>query len=95
MKAKIRDRLLTQFADKFADDALVMDKYFALIASSRRKDTLQQVQTALNHPKFSIENPNKARSLLISFSRNIPHFHAEDGSGYRFVADKVMEIDRF
>ncbi len=94
-ESEIRDRLLTQFADKFADDALVMDKYFALIASSRRKDTLQQVQTALNHPKFSIENPNKARSLLISFSRNIPHFHAEDGSGYRFVADKVMEIDRF
>ena len=31
----------------------------------------------------------------MSFSRNIPHFHAEDGSGYRFVADKVMEIDRF
>ena len=49
----------------------------------------------MNHPKFSIENPNKARSLLISFSRNIPHFHAEDGSGYRFIADKVMEIDRF
>ena len=94
-ESEIRDRLLTQFADKFADDALVMDKYFALIASSRRKDTLQQVQTALNHPKFSIENPNKARSLLMSFSRNIPHFHAEDGSGYRFVADKVMEIDRF
>ena len=95
MKAKSAIACLTQFADKFADDALVMDKYFALIASSRRKDTLQQVQTALNHPKFSIENPNKARSLLISFSRNIPHFHAEDGSGYRFVADKVMEIDRF
>lgn len=90
-----RNRLLAQFADKFSDDALVMDKYFALVGSSRRSDTLQQVQTSLQHPKFSLENPNKARSLIGSFSRNVPHFHAEDGSGYRFIADKVIEIDRF
>ena len=90
-----RNRLLAQFADKFSDDALVMDKYFALVSLSRRSDTLQQVQTALQHPKFSLENPNKARSLIGSFSRNVPHFHAEDGSGYRFIADKVIEIDRF
>ena len=89
------NRLLAQFADKFSDDALVMDKYFALIGLSRRSDTLQQVQTALQHPKFSLENPNKARSLIGSFSRNVPHFHAQDGSGYRFIADKVIEIDRF
>ena len=90
-----RNRLLVQFADKFSDDALVMDKYFGLVGLSRRSDTLQQVQTALQHPKFSLENPNKARSLIGSFSRNVPHFHAEDGSGYRFIADKVIEIDRF
>ena len=90
-----RNRLLAQFADKFSDDALVMDKYFALIGLSHRSDTLQQVQTALQHPKFSLENPNKARSLIGSFSRNVPHFHAQDGSGYRFIADKVIEIDRF
>ena len=90
-----RNRLLAQFADKFSDDALVMDKYFALVGLSRRSDTLQQVQTALQHPKFSLENPNKARSLIGSFSRNVPHFHAQDGSGYRFIADKVIKIDRF
>ena len=93
-ESDMRNRLLAQFADKFSDDALVMDKYFALVGSSRRSDTLQQVQTALQHPKFSLENPNKSRSLIGSFSRNVPHFHAEDGSGYRFIADKVIEIDR-
>ena len=94
-ESNTRNRLLAQFADKFSDDALVMDKYFALVGSSRRSDTLQQVQTALQHPKFSLENPNKARSLIGSFSRNVPHFHAQDGSGYRFIADKVIKIDRF
>ncbi|PKT86368.1 hypothetical protein CWI49_08125, partial [Neisseria meningitidis] len=42
-----RSRLLAEFADKFSDDALVMDKYFALVGSSRRSDPLQQVRTAL------------------------------------------------
>ena len=90
-----RNILLAQFAEKFADDALVMDKYFSLIGSSHRSDTPAQVQAALNHPKFSLENPNKARSLLGAFSRNVPHFHAESGAGYAFIADKVLEIDRF
>lgn len=90
-----RNVLLARFAERYAEDALVMDKYFILIGSSYRNDTLAQVQAALHHPKFSLENPNKARSLLGSFSRNVPHFHAENGSGYVFLADKVIEIDRF
>ena len=90
-----RDRLLAQFAEKFADDPLVMDKYFALIASCRRADTPQQIQAALQHPAFNLQNPNKARALLGTFSRNVPHFHAADGRGYRFLADKILEADRF
>ena len=72
-----------------------MDKYFSLIASSHRTDTLKQVQQALTHPQFSLENPNKARALLGAFSRNVPHFHAEDGSGYQFLAQHIIQIDRF
>ncbi|OSI25328.1 aminopeptidase N [Neisseria dumasiana] len=90
-----RNELLAAFAEKFSEDALVMDKYFALIASSHRNDTPEQIQTALAHLKFSLENPNKARALLGAFTRNVPHFHAQDGSGYAFIAAKVMEIDRF
>lgn len=90
-----RNVLLERFAEKFSEEALVMDKYFMLTALSRRSDTLAKVQTALQHPKFSLENPNKARSLLGAFSRNVPHFHAENGSGYEFLAEKVMQIDTF
>ncbi|MDK4527478.1 aminopeptidase N [Kingella kingae] len=90
-----RDELLNRFAAKFADQALVMDKYFMLIASSRRTDTLAQVQAALSHPQFSLTNPNKVRSLIGVFARNVPHFHAADGSGYAFVAEKIREINAF
>lgn len=90
-----RNELLNQFAQRHAHDDLVMDKYFVLIGSSQRADTLQQVQAALQHAAFSLENPNKVRSLLGSFSRNIQHFHAADGSGYRFIAEHILRIDGF
>ena len=91
----LRDELLERFAAKFRSDDLVMGKYFSLIASSRRADTPAQIQAALQHPAFDLQNPNKARALLNTFTRNIPHFHAADGSGYRFIAGKIEEIDRF
>ena len=90
-----RDQLLERFAQHYGKDDLVMDKYFALLGSSQRDDTLQQVTAALKHPAFSLENPNKVRSLLGSFSRNIRHFHAADGSGYRFITDYILRIDAF
>lgn len=90
-----RNQLLARFAQKFDDEALVMDKYFMLIASSRRADTLAQVQQALFHPRFALSNPNKVRALIGTFARNIPHFHAEDGSGYAFVAEYIKKIDEF
>ncbi|ULJ70183.1 aminopeptidase N [Wielerella bovis] len=90
-----RDELLARFAAKFDDQALVMDKYFSLIACSRRADTLAQVQAALNHPRFALTNPNKVRALIGTFARNVPHFHALDGSGYAFVAEHIKKIDEF
>ncbi|MGF6147484.1 Aminopeptidase N [Kingella potus] len=91
----LRDSLLAKFGGKFAADALAMDKYFALTASSLRGDTPQQVRAALQHPQYNAQNPNKVRALIGTFTRNVPHFHAADGSGYRFLADKILETDRF
>ena len=89
----IRDELLQQFARKFDEDALVMDKYFMLVASSTRSDAFERVQAALNHPRFSMENPNKVRSLIGMFTRNIGEFHHHSGRGYQFVADKIIALD--
>ena len=70
-----RNHLLNQFAERYADDALVMDKYFILIGASHRADTLEQVQSALHHPKFNLENPNKcvprAENTLRTMKNNL------------------------
>jgi aminopeptidase N len=90
-----RSDCLMAFAERWHDDPLVMDKYFALLASSQIPCALDHVRAALEHPAFSIKNPNKVYSLLRTFGRNMLHFHAADGSGYRFMADQVLAIDAF
>lgn len=90
-----RHTLLAPFAQQYQDDPLVMDKYFALIAASHSAETMQDIQTALAHPAFSLENPNKVYALLGAFARNPVHFHAQNGSGYRFLSNKIIQIDAF
>ena len=85
---------LESFEAKWRSDALVMDKWFAMQAMKPGGDTLAVVRRLMKHPAFSIQNPNKVRSLIGVFAMlNPTAFHADDGSGYRFHADRVIELD--
>ena len=86
---------LADFAAKWQDDALVMDKWFALQSTSRRPGALSRVQQLMDHPAFSLKNPNKVRALIMGFCmQNAQHFHAADGYGYAFAADRIIELDK-
>ncbi|MGD2020138.1 MAG: aminopeptidase N [Thiohalocapsa sp.] len=88
------DAALAVFFERWSDDALVLDKWFALQAQSSRPDTLMRVEALLEHPKFSLTNPNRVRSLIGAFAVGNPlRFHAVDGAGYRFLADRILELD--
>ncbi|MDP6689464.1 MAG: aminopeptidase N, partial [Alphaproteobacteria bacterium] len=85
---------LDAFHDRFKDDAVVIDKWLSLQAASARPDTLDQVVGLMDHPVFSILQPNKVRALISAFCAANPYrFHAPDGSGYRFLADRVLQLD--
>jgi aminopeptidase N len=89
-----REDVLADFRARWAHDPLVMDKWFVVQATARHPRTLSRVQTLLGDPAFSIRNPNKVRSLIGAFATGNPvRFHAADGSGYRFLVDRVLEID--
>jgi aminopeptidase N len=89
-----RREILSDFEGRWSHDPLVMDKWFAVQAYSTRADTLERVQALLGHPAFSIRNPNKVRALIGVFAAGNPvRFHAADGSGYRFLVDRVLELD--
>ena len=89
-----RSEALVAFGDRWKDDALVMDKWFSLQARSRKPGVLETIKQLLDHPCFSIKNPNKVRALISVFAMANPTaFHAKDGSGYTFLADKIIELN--
>jgi aminopeptidase N len=89
-----REAALLDFAERFAGDGLVLDKWFALQASIPEAGTLDRVRGLMHHPSFSMGNPNRVRSLIGGFSSGNPtQFNRPDGSGHEFLADIVLELD--
>ena len=85
---------LSRFYGTWKHDPQVVDKWFAIQAGSRLPGTLQQAKSLLTHPAFRITNPNKVRALVGRFCMgNQVRFHSPDGEGYRFLTDRVLELD--
>ena len=86
--------LMEQFEDAWKHDGLVLDKWFALHATQPDENILSTITMLSEHPQFSDDNPNRVRALIGSFAfYNSERFHAEDGSGYKFVADYLLTLD--
>ena len=85
---------LAEFAEHFKDNALVMDQWFSVQAASGLPGGLQRVEALMEHPAFTMKNPNKVRALIGAFAgQNLINFHTADGSGYRFLADQVISLN--
>ena len=80
--------------ERWRDNPLVMDKWFALQTTSSLPGTLARVEELISHSAFDGANPNRFRALVHSFCAGNPvRFHAPDGSGYRFWEERMREID--
>lgn len=87
-------RALQAFAEHFKDNPLVMDQWFSVQAASGLPGGLARVKALMQHPAFTLKNPNKVRALIGAFAgQNLINFHAANGSGYRFLADLVIELN--
>ncbi|WP_339524779.1 aminopeptidase N [Pseudomonas sp. EA_35y_Pfl2_R111] len=85
---------LASFADFFKDNPLVMDQWFSVQAACALPGALQRVEQLMQHPAFTLKNPNKVRALIGAFAgQNLLGFHQADGSGYRFLADQVITLN--
>jgi aminopeptidase N len=71
-----------------------MNKWLGIQATSPYV-TIERLKELEADPIFDIENPNKVRSLIGAFTSNVRKFNAKDGSGYEYVIDKIIEIDKF
>lgn len=89
-----KQQCLDSFYRQWQAEALVIDKWFMLQASSSMPDTFATVQALMQHPAFDLKNPNRVRSLIGAFSQSNPlHFHASNGQGYRFLADRIIALN--
>ncbi|MGE3783781.1 MAG: aminopeptidase N, partial [Alphaproteobacteria bacterium] len=90
-----REAALDAFYQRWADDPLVIDKWFALQARSSLPGTIEHVRALTAHPAFTRANPNRVRALVGTFSQANPlHFHDLGGDGYGFLAEEVLTIDK-
>jgi aminopeptidase N len=89
-----RVEVIGSFYERWHQNALVVDKWFAVQAGSRRPTTLADIQGLLRHPAFDLKNPNRVRALVGTLAhRNPAQFHHASGEGYRIVASTVIELD--
>jgi len=85
---------LQQFYEQWQHDVLVVNMWLSLQASSDHNDGVRSVNELLTHEAFDIKNPNKVRSVIGAFaSQNLRHFHGNDGAGYNWLADRIIELD--
>ena len=93
--ATLRTELIADFYERWKSDPLVLDKWFAIQALSELPGVLSEVRRLMEHPAFSIKNPNKVRSLVGTFcSGNHAKFHSENGDGYRFLSAQIIALNK-
>ena len=91
-----RVQALAAFETQWGKDVLVMDKWFAVQAMSDLPETPELVEKLLQHPLFSLRNPNKVRALVGGFAQgNQLNFNRPDGKGYGLVASAVIALETF
>lgn len=89
-----REQVLTAFYTDWRHNDLVVDKWFAVQAKSKRADTVNKVKALINHEAFTLKNPNRLRSLISTFAMlNQVRFHELDGSGYSLLGDMIAKVD--
>ena len=84
---------LLDFYNRFEGDALVIDKWFAIQASSLHPKVIEHVKALADHRDFTLRNPNRVRSLYMAFAGNPHGFHDATGEGYRMIADLILQLD--
>lgn len=90
----LRVQALEAFYQRWQYEALVVDQWFSVQATSSLPGTLDQVHRLMQHPAFDIRNPNKVRALVGAFcGQNALHFHEISGAGYEFLAERILQLN--
>jgi aminopeptidase N len=91
----VRDELFADYYEKWQKDALIVDKWFSLQAMAVRESTISDIKALMDHPAFTLRNPNRLRSLIGAFASGNPvNFHDKSGEGYRILSGVIASLNK-
>ncbi|MGE0699148.1 MAG: aminopeptidase N, partial [Hyphomicrobiaceae bacterium] len=90
-----RKAAFESFYERWHEDHIVIDQWFLYQATTPQPGALATVKKLAKHPLMSLQNPNKVRTLIGAFAANPVAFNRPDGAGYAYVAERILDIDKF
>ncbi len=85
---------LEDFYQRWQSESLVVNQWLSVQATCVLPGTLEKVKSLQSHPAYDGRNPNKIRALVASFcANNAINFHRQDGAGYQFLADQIVQLN--
>lgn len=93
LKLACKQELLDAFEQQWLDTPLVLDKWFAIQASTPDAAVVETVHALQQHARFDRNNPNRQYALFATFGRNMTQFHRLDGAGYRMTSEMIQYLN--
>ncbi|MBO0334701.1 aminopeptidase N [Sneathiella sp. CAU 1612] len=91
----VREAMFADYYEKWQKDALIVDKWFTLQAMATRESTIDDIKALMEHPAFTLRNPNRLRSLIGAFASGNPvYFHDKSGDGYRILSGVIAALNK-
>ena len=85
---------LQAFEQQYAGETLAINLWLQIQATNTQPNGLERVKTLMESQAFSINNPNKVRSLIGAFCSSNPiNFHSAEGSGYEFLQQQIIQLN--
>jgi aminopeptidase N len=85
---------LQAFEQQYAQENLAINLWLQIQATNIQPNGLDRVNALMENQAFSINNPNKVRSLIGAFCGSNPiNFHSPDGSGYQFLQQQIIRLN--
>ncbi len=89
-----REEISSLFFNKWKNNPIVLDNWFFFKASIEKDNNHKSIEDLFNNDYFDVKSPNTLRSILNAYVSRNSLFHSLDGSGYSYVAKKIIEFDK-
>ncbi len=82
------------FFNKWKNNSVVLDSWFSFNASIEIDEKTSSIEKLFENKFFDSKSPNTLRAILNTYVTRNSTFHAMDGSGYKYIAKKIIDFDK-